>query len=273
MPNWSPLRIGLPSWKTISTTFSLCTVPVFSSPRIGEDLPRLRVDHFAGRRIGVAAVDAEGDPAGLVADGDAGDLLRRHHRRVEDVQAAVGAVGQPQLLLVRRQPDAVAGAAVPLDRALVVAGDLDAVQHLAGRDVADLEAEQAVDVDEAQRLRAVDRERPDRAAERPDAADDGVGCRIGDGQDRRLQAGQIDALAVGTVDGVVRARTGDDLRDARRRSARRRRASAAPRVRARRGSCRRATARSGRRRLRRSCSRPSSSVARSIAATRRIVLT
>ena len=31
------------------------------------------------------------------------------------------------------------------------------------------------------------------------------------GQDRRVQAGQVDTRAVGAVDGVVRARTGHDL--------------------------------------------------------------
>ena len=75
-------------------------------------------------------------------------------RGVEDVHGVVGAVGEPELLLVRRQPDAVAGAAVPLDRALLEAGHFDAVQHLAGLQVADLEAEQLVDVDEAERLGA-----------------------------------------------------------------------------------------------------------------------
>ena len=73
-------------------------------------------------------------------------------RVVEDVQRAVGGVADPDFLLVRRQADAVAGAAVPLDRALLEALHLDAVQHLARLQVADLEAEQAVDVDVAQRL-------------------------------------------------------------------------------------------------------------------------
>ena len=82
------------------------------------------------------------------------DLLRRHHRRVEDVHLLVGAVGEPQLLFVGREADAVARAAVPLDRSLLEAGDLDPVQHLAGLDVADFEAEQVVDVDETKRLRA-----------------------------------------------------------------------------------------------------------------------
>ena len=69
---------------------------------------------------------------------------------------------------VRRQADAVARAAVPLDRALLVALDLDPVELLAGREVADLEPEQIVDVDVAERLRAVDRERTDRRRERAD---------------------------------------------------------------------------------------------------------
>ena len=50
-----------------------------------------------------------------------GDLLRRHDGRVEDVHPAVERVGQPELLLVGRQADPVAGAAVPLGRALLEA--------------------------------------------------------------------------------------------------------------------------------------------------------
>ena len=73
---------------------------------------------------------------------------------------------------------------------------LDAVQLLAGLQVADLEAEQLVDVDEAQRLRAVDGERPDRRRERADLVDDLVRLRVGDEQQRRLQPGQVHPRAV-----------------------------------------------------------------------------
>src|SRR5262249_49638505 len=97
----------------------------------GEDLFRLGVDDLAGGRVGVAAVEAEGDPARLFAQADAGRLLRRHDRGVEDVHLAVGGVAHPDLLLVRREADAVAGAAVPLDGALLEALHLDAVQHFA----------------------------------------------------------------------------------------------------------------------------------------------
>ena len=45
------------------------------------------------------------------------------------------------------------------------------MQHLAGAQVADLEAEQVVDVDEHQRAGAVHGEGPDDVAERPDGAD------------------------------------------------------------------------------------------------------
>ena len=108
------------------------------------------------------AVEAEGDPAGLIAERDARDLLRRHHRRVEDVQPAVGAVRQPQLLLVRASaPMPWLGQPWRLTGPLAKPVHLDAVQHLAGAQVADLESEQVVDVDEAQRLRGVDRERSD----------------------------------------------------------------------------------------------------------------
>ena len=112
----------------------------------------------------------------------------------------------------------VTGAAVPLHRPLLVALDLDAMQLLAGPDVADLESEQLVDVDVAQRLVAVHRERTDRVREGANGVHDGVGLRVGDGEQRRAQAGKVDAAAVERVDGVVRAGVRHDLRQRARRS-------------------------------------------------------
>src|SRR6185295_13815606 len=132
----------------------------------------LRVDDFSGRRVGVAAVEAEGHPTRLVAELDARDLPGRHRRRVEDVQAAVGAVREPDLLFVGREADAVARAAVALDRSFLVAGHLDAVQHLARPQVPDLEAEKLVDVYESERLGGIDGEGPDELPERSDRARD-----------------------------------------------------------------------------------------------------
>src|SRR5262249_46552968 len=98
----------------------------------GDDLFCAYVDHLSGGRVGEASVQAEVDPAGLVTDFDAVlGLLRRHYRGVKDVQHAVGAVTEPDLFFVRRQADAVAGAAMPLDRALLVAIDLEPVELLA----------------------------------------------------------------------------------------------------------------------------------------------
>lgn len=48
------------------------------------------------------AVQAEGDPLGLVAHPNALDLLWRHHRIVEDVEHLVRAVAEPEFLLIRR---------------------------------------------------------------------------------------------------------------------------------------------------------------------------
>ena len=103
-----------PAATSISSIFSLCTARPASSVSVGDDLPRPGVDDVAGRRVRRVAVDAERDPAGLIAQLDAGDLLRRHHRRVEDVDAAVGRIAQPEFALVRREADAVARAAVAL---------------------------------------------------------------------------------------------------------------------------------------------------------------
>ena len=76
------------------------------------------------------------------------------------------------------------------------AGTSTRCSFLPGLQVADLEAEQLVDVHEAQRLRAVDGERPDRRRERPDLVDDLVRLRVRDEQQRRLQPGQVHPRAV-----------------------------------------------------------------------------
>ena len=88
----------------------------------GDDLLRLRVDHLAGRRIGVAAVEAERDPARLLAQLDARRSASAASRVLSKTcTRLLAASHHPDLLLVRRQADAVAGAAVPLDRALLEA--------------------------------------------------------------------------------------------------------------------------------------------------------
>src|SRR5206468_6996795 len=94
----------------------------------------------------------------------------------------VGAVAEPKLALVRRECDAMAGAAVALHGALCVALDLDAVEQLARPEVADLEAEQIVHVREHQRPRAVDGEWADDVAERSDDARDAALRRIHHGE-------------------------------------------------------------------------------------------
>src|SRR5438045_2709094 len=91
----------------------------------GDDLAAGDIDNIAGRRIGVLAVEAERDPARLLADFDAGDLPGRHDRRVEDVHPAVMRIADPQLFLVGSQSDAVAWAAVPLHRTGLETRDLD----------------------------------------------------------------------------------------------------------------------------------------------------
>src|SRR5262249_47630023 len=83
---------------------------------------------------------------------------------------AVGAIGDPQLLFIRCQSDAMARAAVALDRALLVTLDLDAVKLLAGRDVPYFESEQAVDIHEHQGVASIHRERTDHILEWSDLA-------------------------------------------------------------------------------------------------------
>ena len=103
--------------------------------------------------------------ARLFAQPDADALLRRQDGSVEDVDLAIGGVTHPDFLLVRRQADAVAGAAVALDVAAFESLDVDAVGDLAGVQVADFEAEEVVDAGEDERAAAVDGEGADVAAE------------------------------------------------------------------------------------------------------------
>src|SRR5262249_28428075 len=101
----------------------------------------LGVDHFARRRIGVTAIETEGHPAGLLAQRDASDLLGRRLRGIEDVDVAVCRVADPDLFLVGREANTVAGAAVPFNRTFLVAFDFDSIQLFAALQVPDLEAE------------------------------------------------------------------------------------------------------------------------------------
>src|SRR5262249_20867529 len=83
--------------------------------------------------------------------------------------------------------------------------DLDAMQFLAGLEVADLETKKFVDVDEAERLRAIDREWSNGRGEWSDVLHDLVGLGISDREEWRLETGQIHARTVQITDGVVGA--------------------------------------------------------------------
>src|SRR5437764_9536209 len=93
-----------------------------------DDLFRARIDDLARRRIDVAPVDTESDPAGLVPYLNAAHQFRRRSRGVENVQPAVSAVAHPNLLLVRCHGDAVTRASVALDGPLLVAFHLHPIK-------------------------------------------------------------------------------------------------------------------------------------------------
>src|SRR5882757_9551281 len=118
------------------------------------------------------AVNAERDPARLVAHRDVDDLFRRHHGVVEDVQTTVRGISQPEFLFIRRERDAVARTAVAFHRPLLESLNLDALEHLASFHITDLKAEQPIHIRVTKRLRAVDGEWTDGFAERSDFADD-----------------------------------------------------------------------------------------------------
>src|SRR5262245_28310877 len=93
-----------------------------------DDLPSGDVDHIASGGVGVFAVEAERNPARLLADFDARDLPRGHGRRVEDVHPAVVRVAYPQFPFIGSQSNPVARTAVPLHWTGTESSNLDAVQ-------------------------------------------------------------------------------------------------------------------------------------------------
>src|SRR5262249_37240201 len=175
--------------------FALHRSPLLIRER-GNDPPAACFHDLAGGWVGIPPVQAERHPAGLVAQRDAGALLRRHGRGVEDVEAAVVRVAEPELALVGRQSDAVARAAVTLRRPLLYAGDLHPPPLPAARQVADLESKQVIDVDEAERLAAIHGEGANHATERPDRAGDRVSGHVGDGEFGRAEPGAVRAPAL-----------------------------------------------------------------------------
>ena len=115
----------------------------------GDFLVRLHVDDAAVTEEGQLAVIGHGDPTvsdarrGLDGFGGVVDRVAAIARVVPDVPRAVDRVCDPDFAFVRGHPDAVA-VPFPLPR---VAGQLHALDHLAGFDIANLEADEIVDVD------------------------------------------------------------------------------------------------------------------------------
>jgi len=89
--------------------------PAFLVRQRCNDFLAIRVDNLSRRWIGKAAVEAERHPAWLVAQRDALHLLGRVGRQVENVDLLIVRIAQPELLFVRREPDAMAGSAVTLN--------------------------------------------------------------------------------------------------------------------------------------------------------------
>src|SRR5215467_5108365 len=104
------------------------------------------VDDIAGGWIGARPVDTEGDPAGLIPQLNAHLLFGRHHGGVEDVNAAVRSVSEPEFRFVGSERDTVARTTVPLGGALLIAMHLDTIQFLPRLAVSHFKAKQIVDV-------------------------------------------------------------------------------------------------------------------------------
>ena len=170
------------------------------------------VDDVPGGRKGEPAVDAKGNPAGLVTQLDTHFLLWRHDGRIKDVNGAVGAVVEPQFLFVGSKSDAMAGATVPLGGTFLKARHFNAVQHFSGL-LSPTSKPNVVDVDETKGLAAIDGEGANGITERADLVDNRVGFGVHHGKKGRPQAGEIDAGAVGDINGIVRAGAESDFCD------------------------------------------------------------
>ena len=53
------------------------------------------------------AIETEGYPTGLVAKKDVSDLLWRHDGRIENVESAIGSVGNPDFAFIGRHTDSM----------------------------------------------------------------------------------------------------------------------------------------------------------------------
>src|SRR5437660_4557479 len=150
--------------------------------QLSNDGLRLRVDDVATRRVQPFAVGTPRQPQRFVPHFDALQLLWRSYRIVEHVNHAVRSVRQPDLLFIGRQRDAMAGTAVTCQSLARPSEPLDlhGLDDFAGTDIANLETEEIVDIGVDQSSGAVNRERPDVAAERADCLHDGIRPGVGD---------------------------------------------------------------------------------------------
>src|SRR5207247_11362103 len=82
--------------------------------------------------------------------------------------------------------------------------DLQPAQLVSCPQITYLETEQSIDVDENQRVAAVNCKRADHIVEWTHFACDLQGSRIQHRKNRRPQARQVDALTVRRIDGIVR---------------------------------------------------------------------
>src|SRR5437870_7039595 len=97
----------------------------------GHDGFGFRVDDFSRGGQSKSAVEAESDPAGLLAELDAGGLARGHNGGIENVHAAVGGVTHPDFFFIWSQSNAVARAAMALRQSLLEPLHFNPIQFLA----------------------------------------------------------------------------------------------------------------------------------------------
>jgi len=147
-----------------------------------DDFPGLAVDDVTAGGDHILAVSGHKHPTRKIGRFDVSNLFWRHDRIVEDVDIIIGSIREPDFLFVRRQGDAMTGAAMPLHGARLEALHRHFGEFFAGLDVANLKSQKTVDVHKATGVASIDGKGADDIGKGPDLLNDFVGGRVDDDQ-------------------------------------------------------------------------------------------
>src|ERR1700752_3935652 len=93
------------------------------------------IDDVSTRGDDILSIARDKDPARHIAGLDIRNLLRRHHRVIEDMHIIIRSIREPNLFFVRGKRDAVTWTAVALHRSGLESLDRNLVELLASFDI------------------------------------------------------------------------------------------------------------------------------------------